>query len=76
MIHNCYEGMPSLVQILNERNPPLNAVIREANDLAKEMRAVREAQRQVFFSALPVAKWAVSKMLRVPAAEDLQRRRA
>jgi hypothetical protein len=37
MIHYCYEGVPGLVEILNERNPPLNALILEGLQLRKEM---------------------------------------
>lgn len=44
MIHYCYEGMPTLMQILAERNPPLNAVILEGLQIEKEMREMRSSQ--------------------------------
>lgn len=38
MIHHCYEGVPGFVEILDERNPSLNAVILEGLQLKEEMR--------------------------------------
>ena len=72
----CYEGIPSLAQILAERNPPLWAVILEWRQIEKEMRQVRKTEGPLFFQPLPVARRRVARVLRVLAAEGSYWRRA
>ena len=56
------EGMPTLDQILAERNPPLWELKREREQFSKEALAARDAEKLVFFARSPRERRGVGRL--------------